>query len=437
MPQEGSKLSSQANALASKVGSVSALEATKQPRHRWYFFKEGFSPDVVRSAIQGSDCEAGGIVVDPFCGSGTVPLQSAIQGNSAAGVEVNPFLAFVARAKLLDCAPKSFETYANRILSSTKPGRRSPLENFSTFSPSGRDKSTSRWLFNTEVLRAFEAGLHAVGRGYRPSQQLTKLCLIGAAMDVCNAVKDGKALRYRKKWREEAFNGSDFRDAMEARIRNVAEDLKALPLPRPLGKIRVGDARNRIDDNQFRLCVTSPPYLNSFDYTDVYRPELFLGRWIQSMPRLRALRKRTLRSHVQTKWRTPNENESFGANYADVMSRIRPLRQEMWDQRIPEMIQAYFEDMRRVFSNLRKAAAPEARAWIVISTSAYAGVEIPVDLILADIASTAGWYLREVSVLRYLGRVAGQQWTQLSHSNERRQPHLRESLIVLDASEPR
>ena len=26
---------------------------------------------------------------------------------------------------------------------------------------------------------------------------------------------------------------------------------------------------------QFKLCVTSPPYLNSFDYTDVYRPELF------------------------------------------------------------------------------------------------------------------------------------------------------------------
>lgn len=67
-----------------------------------------------------------------------------------------------------------------------------------------------------------------------------------------------------------------------------------------------------------------------------------------------------------------------------------------------------------------------------MSTSAYAGIEIPVDLIIADIASTCEWYLREVVVLRHLGRVACQQWSELAEKKING-PHLRESLIILDA----
>ena len=47
---------------------------------------------------------------------------------------------------------------------------------------------------------------------------------------------------------------------------------------------QVADSRHHLPDSfaGFKLCVTSPPYLNSFDYTDIYRPELFLGGFVQS-----------------------------------------------------------------------------------------------------------------------------------------------------------
>lgn len=77
-----------------------------------------------------------------------------------------------------------------------------------------------------------------------------------------------------------------------------------------------------------------------------------------------------------------------------------------------------------------------ASLWIVVSTSAYAGVEIPVDLIIADIGTKVGWYLREVKTVRHLRRVPGQQWDKLAEG-KKQSPRLRESIIILDTSHKR
>lgn len=61
---------------------------------------------------------------------------------------------------------------------------------------------------------------------------------------------------------------------------------------------------------------------------------------------------------------------------------------------IPDMISAYFEDMKGIFTDLKLKADKGASLWFVVSTSAYANEHIPVDLILADIATTVGWNLK-------------------------------------------
>jgi hypothetical protein len=413
--------------------SVSALDAREMPRHRWYFFKEAFSPEIVRAAIRTFEPDTIGRIVDPFSGSGTVPLESAAGGYPAMGFEVNPFLAFVANTKLIQCDVPNFEDGIDAAIKGSRRPKKSPLAGFSTFS---KAKGIDKWLFNPSVLEAFEgAWARSLNQAeLSPAQRLVKLCLIGAAMDCSNAYKDGKCLRYRKNWKGLAFDASDFAAAIEARGKIISSDLAAAPIcPDGQHFIKLADSRRKVFPSRFTLCVTSPPYLNSFDYTDVYRPELFLGRWVTTMAELRALRLQTVRSHLQVKWKDPKTSD-FGARYTDAQAKLRKPKGTLWNNRIPLMVQAYFEDMRAVLANLKKRANETASVWIVVSTSAYAGVEIPVDLILADIAGKAGWYLREVSVLRNLDRISGQQWSELSDGDSR--PYLRESLIVLD-SRPR
>jgi hypothetical protein len=405
--------------------SVSALDSAEHARHRWYFFKEGFSPAIVDHAIDDARLNEGSLIVDPFCGSGTVPLQAAIKGYCGHGIEVNPFLAFVANTKLADCSTRVFNAALAKAKSGVQRGAKSSLEGFSTFS---YRHGSDCWLFNRPVLRAFEGGWLAVSQDSGPAADLVKLCLLEAAMDASNAAKDGKCLRYRREWQTLHLGRDEFEEALESHAARVREDLKSTV--QNSSRVECGDVRSMELPDQFDLCITSPPYLNSFDYTDVYRPELFLGKFVTSMPQLHNLRLKTLRSHVQVDWPRAAEHD-YGACYAESLRLILARKDRLWNRRIPEMMKAYFEDMEVVLKSLRRRAATTASVWLVVSTSAYAGVEIPVDLIIADIACACGWYLREVNVLRYLGRLAGQQWKELSEKKDSR-PHLRESVIILD-----
>ena len=92
--------------------------------------------------------------------------------------------------------------------------------------------------------------------------------------------------------------------------------------------------------------------------------------------------------------------------------------------RIPMMILAYFEDMKQVFIQLSLMANKNAHIWMIVSNSAYANEEIPVDLILADIATKSGWKLNEVGVLREITK----RKTKYSPDINK----LRESVIILE-----
>jgi hypothetical protein len=165
--------------------------------------------------------------------------------------------------------------------------------------------------------------------------------------------------------------------------------------------------------------------LNTFDYTDIYRPELFLGQFINSMSELYDLRLTTVRSHVQAKWNKPNQS-NFGTLYDVALREIVQRRENLMHKDIPIMIQAYFEDMQNILSTLRKNAKNNAELWLVVSTSAYAGIEIPVDMIIGEIGNKVGWYLKDIGVLRYLKK------RKSKYSNEINQ--LRESVVIFTAS---
>lgn len=406
-------------------GVSNYLHSTELPRHRWYFYKEGFSPKLVEEAIKSSELEHGSVIIDPFNGSGTTSLTSSMLGYESFGIEVNPFTSFLSEVKQFKFNHNDFARVKYKILEGALKGSESQLAYYSTFSEKG---GADKWLFNSDILDAFEGGWQGTYsiRSHR-EKKIFRLALIIAAMNNCNAKKDGKCLRYRPTWKEKNFNTESFILELSTILDIIEEDLSNSKILRKATLIS-GDVRQILTMNKikkFDLCLTSPPYLNTFDYTDIYRPELFLGKFIANNEQLYKLRLRTVRSHIQASWSNP-KIEDFGLIYQKSMKHILDNRDLLMSNRIPLMVQAYFEDMRSILTRLRGQAKKRSSLWLIVSNSAYAGMEVPVDLILGDIGNQSGWFLKEIGILRYLKK------RKSKHSSEITQ--LRESVVIFDST---
>lgn len=397
------------------------------PRHGWFEFKEGFSRDFVGEAIRTVSRDLGKRrlnILDPFSGSGTSLLSAAELGHAAVGIEVNPFLAFVGRAKCTvgGWRKSDYDRTVRSILSRAKDEVPSDLEGLSTFTEGGSNK---QWLFNRSVLRGFTAldsAIYRSGPYWRP----LRLGLLASLMDCCNAKRDGKCLRYLSDWSSLGFSSNELRNRFEIRAGQIWKDATAQPLGLSHSRIIRQDSRvglKSLPSAKFDLVVTSPPYLNSFDYSDVYRPEMFAGGFVRSNEQLRGIRKQTVRSHVQVGWRVTEEIATPALS--PIMDRLE--KGDLWSKRLPEMVRAYFSDMDLILTETFRVTKKKGQLWLVVATSAYSGVEIPTDLLIADIAGRRGWQLQGVYVLRQL-RSSGQQ---RGKSGLRRKLPLRESLVIL------
>lgn len=407
-----------------KNGGYSNSENTIDlARHRWYYYKEGFSPFLVEQAIEHAEVNKNDIVLDPFNGGGTTTLTCSLNGIKSVGIEVNPFTSFLSNAKAQgNIDLREFENLEERILQTSRK-KRSKLIGFSTFS---KKESLDKWLFNDSVLNAFEAKWGLVEKSESEAlKNVFKLALISSAIQNCNAKRDGKCFRYRPNWESNNFDSDSFLNSLQIDLEKIKLDIQNTDVSHsPL--IFNNDSRKLLtakDNNidEFKLCITSPPYLNTFDYTDIYRPELFLGKFVKNQEELYNLRLNTVRSHIQAKWDKPTTSD-FGSLYVKSIEHVRNNMDLIMDRNIPTMIQAYFEDMHKILTALKAKAKKDAQLWFVVSNSAYADMEIPVDLIIGDIGAKAGWYLKEIGVLRYIGK------RKTKHSPNIKE--LRESVII-------
>lgn len=400
-----------------------AIDTINLPRHRWYYYKEGFSPNLVKKAIKKMHLNSQDMVIDPFNGSGTVTLTCALMGLPAIGIEVNPFTAFIAKTKTYNVDVKVLSQCAKQLLHAIEQDQTTVSRwiGISTFT---ENSHLEKWLFNREVADAYEKGFVYLDEiENQEIKDILKLALISSLMVCSNARRDGKCFKYRKNWKDDGLNKQSFlkilADKLQLCIEDASTEIKEFP------EIICADSRTYLENNHinpFSLCITSPPYLNTFDYTDIYRPELFMGGFVHNNEELYQLRLSTVRSHVQAAWPNPTEHD-FGKHYTRIIKHILSHQDQLMCKRIPLMVQAYFEDMQHVLRLLYGHAKENAQVWIVVSTSAYAGVEVPVDRIIGDIGKSVGFELKRISKLRDIRK----RKTKYSGNID----FLRESLVIL------
>lgn len=400
------------------------------PVHRWYRFKEGYSKDLVH-LILGSLGIRVERCFDPFGGSGTTALACQEVGITCHSIEVNPFLHHIAKVKLnnrytlngFDTALAKVKKRVERVLSEDYE---EPIMSTLTQAP-----EIDKWLFSRPVLQAILALRFCFSELHHLYDDLFLVVLASILPDVGNTIKDGKCVRYKKAWKDPRLTRKQVCKQFFDRAALFRDDIEHVKVRK---RTSVSNASLCINGNVLReasrirsssidAIITSPPYLNTFDYTDVYMPELWALGFVHDYESVRKLRAKTFCSHVQVKWN--RDENGFAAEMQSLLADLAPRDKEHWNRMIPKMVGGYFQDMQRLLIELRRVLKPKGKVSIVVGTSSYNKVIIPTDWLIAGLAEDIGFKLEEVRIVRKFRRS-----TQQSGDQVRYLPRLRESILT-------
>jgi hypothetical protein len=157
-------------------------------------------------------------------------------------------------------------------------------------------------------------------------------------------------------------------------------------------------------DNNWDGVITSPPYLNGTNYIRNARLELWYLRLIKTQGDIRSLRDIVITSGIndvdaQTDWRPITEG---------VSKVVTKLKENAYDDRISKMVGGYFRDMHSVLLSLNDCVKDGGRLCIDIGDSIYAGVHVPTDDLLVEVANKIGLHTLERIHLRKRTSKGGQ-----------------------------
>jgi hypothetical protein len=360
-------------------------------------------------------------VLDPFAGSGTTLLTCQLAGRPSLGVEFSPFFSFVAQTKLgwWRYDPQRLRPVVEELLRLDGPADDVP--GLSTFERIYDEPNRLALMRAKRFIRTVPLEVEA-------DRDFLKLGLAAIAERVSRAVKDGKGLKIRRSRRV-----APVQEALRAQLERMLADLAALTEVRRTlhpddvpARVLQGDARGLADvpDGSVAFAVYSPPYLNSFDYSEVYKVELWLLDHIRTAEEFREYRGRALRSHVSTPVAWTNHAPLPLVDEISWYVAGQPL----WNRHIPAMINGYFDDMYLALREQFRVCEPGARVVCVVGNSSYANLPVPTDALIARLGELVGFRPVEILVARHLG-TSSQQLA--SYDQRLRMRYLRESAVVL------
>ncbi len=379
----------------------------KEPIHRWYPFVEGYSKEFIKSIIDEVN-KKDLVCLEPFSGSGTTSLELQHNNIPCYSFEINPLMYIIAKVKLENDYDLNKVELWHDFIQTNRAVINADLK--TVFSTLYEGDNKEKWNYDKAVGLAVQKLKTSISLVEEEKyKNLFFVILSSILLDVSNLYRNGKCLSYKKNWKEINLSEADvfkkFDDKMDKEIKiDIQSIKKSKQNNRDIlfnEDSRVG-IETKVPDNSIDLVITSPPYLNSRDYTDTYMLELKTLGLTSTYEEVRNLRERTLRSHVQIKW---EDNESI--NNKTLESTLNLLKdcsgdKEIWNSSILDMVRLYFVDMKKIFHVLYKKVKVGGRIYFNVSNSAYFNVMINTLEICAEIAESEGFKVIEIRKARKL-----------------------------------
>ncbi len=380
---------------------VTFAKNKQQPIYNWFYYKEGFSPELVWDLLEKLEIKKGSSILDPFCGTGNTLLACKQNSYSAAGFDILPLSAFISNTKLQ--TDYDIEKLQNAIHEITKLKFGKPSSQWAELGFLNIKTVFSRYA--REDLLFFKEKILTVED--EKIRNFLFLGLLSIISEASNTKKDGGVLRIVQK-----KHLPPVRYLLKNRLRRMYKDVQRCN-PKETGaraEAKVGDARYLNLQEEFDACITSPPYLNFVDYTKLYGLELAL--FINNREEAQQIRKRSIRSFI-----CAESDSRERVNSKILNATLERVKQS------PQIVECYFYDVELALRNMFNALKKNGKAAIVIGNTCLPEITIDSDIILAEIAENIGFKAKEIWV-------ANARWCTVGGITKEKP--VRESIVILE-----
>lgn len=419
---------------ASSFGSqVHFHNAYQTPVQRWFPYREGYSIRLVNAFLK--ELQITGNVFDPFSGSGTTLLASRHNNLNSFGIDVNPISVLVAKA---ENEKYNFSEIQYLV---------SEIEKIKAVTKSKEFFQTSfdlaEKVFNSEILQSLLQFKFQIKKIQNDKiQNLLFVAWLSIIEEVSNIKKEGNGIKYKNRkrtpngyinidkviWENQFFPEDKFnfvKSKLINRIEVILHDIEnhygACDRKPAIFQGSCIDF-DKLFTDEIQFTFFSPPYCNCFDYFEIHKVDLWLGDFVKDKEDFRKLRNTGFRSNTNSLNHKPiiykNENLENLISLFDT--------EKLWNNRIPSVVRGYFDDTHTLLTKLYQQTTKGGYVGIVVGNSAYSGVIIPSDSLIADIAKEIGFKVKNVFVTRHL-TTSSQQKQDLVYLKN----YLRESIVLL------
>ena len=370
-------------------------------RHGWLRLTPAYSVKIVEEIVSHYDKSVS--ILDPFCGTGTTALCAVGRGNPATTVDVNPFLAWLARAKTASYSPSAlisaskaaqcaFDITRSRAVA---PAPCPPIHHVERWWPQG----------NLELLRYLKSAISEVSADDDQVADLLHIAFCRTLIKLSNAAFNHQSLSFQE-------DGEGTQPALllaseETFLDDASYVIGTAALnPVGAGSVIQGDAKDLHPElhGVHDVVITSPPYANRISYIRELRPYMYWLRYLSTGRAAGDLDWQTIGGTwgVATSrlmdW-SPCGNWWLPDELDPVVSAISDAN-DVNGQLLSNYVRRYFTDISQHLSNLRSVLNSGAEVHYIIGNSSFYGVLVPTEKFYADLMREYGFANVTVRTIR-------------------------------------
>jgi DNA modification methylase len=432
-------LSKRAASDKSKADYGTFKDSLRVPIHRWFKYPAGYSYRLVEEKIKQYKLNHQHWILDPFVGCGTTSVEAKKFGINSIGIEAHPFVHWVARTKTnWDLDLNQLAAHYQRVVASARTM-------IQKTDPSELPDLVHK-CYSPQNLISLVAIRNAIKENVNEMDAIRDFLNLALTDTLRNSSKAATGWPYiaPNKIHEKAVEKEAFAE-FDAQFRRMFNDVKFMQQHYSRQETQcillLGDAReahSQIQNESIDLALTSPPYLNNYDYADRTRLETYFFGWYKSWGEI----SKQVRDQLITSATTQIQRGKFRENNG-LSTMIKELDAALYNELVEKvsalsgrrkhkggkksydcLVAGYFSDMARVLQQVFRALKPGLDFVLVLGDSAPYGIYIPTHEYLARIGLALGFSSWQVEELR----TRGDKWRE---NPQRHKVKLKEVILTL------